>query len=443
MSGVLNTEKGFPHCPGCGHPHVLRALDEALSVVDYPQERVSLVTDIGCVGLADKLFPTMHTVHSLHGRSVAIASGLQMGDLDPNEIPLKPIVLIGDGGVGIGLLHVVHAAQTNVDVTVLVHNNLIYGMTGGQHSVLTPEGLKTTTTPEGSPIPNLDIGSILMGAGASFFARELAPGETLVSTIAQAIQHPGFACVEIFELCPVFASRKGGMTGKSIKELPEKEGLKLGILRNDPTRLSFKKGSVGTGHEDRLPQAPLSGKGLEPNPSLKNLDETVRMVVAGRAGERIQSAASLAASAATAAGLHVAVRSDNPVTQGTGFSLAELTISPDPITYTGLEHPELVIATAPEGYAELKARGFLTAPAKAKQLLLDDELEKPKDLESISRAYRKTFGGKNAALGSVFAEIFRMGWWKEEAWNIAIQRLPESRHAEVNRTFEKAKELNS
>lgn len=200
---------------------MLRALDGALTDLALGPEQATIVTDIGCVGMADSLFPTTHTVHSLHGRSVAIASGLQLGRrVVADAGPLKPVVLIGDGGATIGLLHLVHAAQLNVDVTVLVHNNLIYGMTGGQHSGLTPLGLRTTTTPQGSPVPPMDVLAILGGAGAGFLARVVAPGEELQPTIAAAITHPGFACVEVLELCPSFATKRGGVTGKSLKQLP-------------------------------------------------------------------------------------------------------------------------------------------------------------------------------------------------------------------------------
>ena len=150
MTEFLDTTAGLPYCAGCGHPHVLQAMDQALAEVALPAHRYALVTDIGCVGLADAYFPTLHTVHALHGRASAIASGIQLGSRANGEDPLKPVVLVGDGGSTIGLLHLVHAAQLDVDVTVIVHNNLIYGMTGGQHSGFTPEGLKTTTTPAGT-----------------------------------------------------------------------------------------------------------------------------------------------------------------------------------------------------------------------------------------------------------------------------------------------------
>ncbi len=426
MTQYLDTSRPFPYCPGCGHPLVLRALDEALRAAALPPEHVAVVTDIGCVGLADPYFPALHTVHTLHGRSVAIASGIRRAG------GAKPIVLIGDGGAGIGLLHLVHAAQTDADVTVIVHNNLVYGMTGGQHSVLTPCGLKTTTTPEGCPIPPLDLGAVLVGAGAGFFARTVAPGKELAPMLGEAIRHPGFACLEVYVLCPTFATSKGGVTGKDLAELPATEGFKLGVLRSQARTASApaKVGSRATAADEEEPP-------IVPDPSLGRLDRTVQVVAAGRAGERVQSAAMLAASAACAAGLHAAVRTDNPVTQGTGFSLAELTISPDPILYTGQRTPDLVLATAAEGGREVEGRGLLMKDA-ARRVVFDAEVPSPDGAVVEHKDLRKRFGPKNATLAGIVAEVSAAGWWDPRAWDAAVGRLPESRRAETKALLDRA-----
>ena len=391
----LDRSLPMPYCPGCGHPHVLRALDDALKAVDLPHHQVALVTDIGCVGLADALFPSTHTVHTLHGRSAAIAAGLRMAQ--PN---LKPLVLIGDGGAGIGLLHLVHAAQINVDITVLVHNNLIYGMTGGQHSQLTELGMRTTTTPEGCPVPPLDLGAVLP---AGFFGRTVAPGPELSSMIADAIGHAGFACVEVLELCPTFAARGGGVTGEALKERGP-----FGILRRDSTRAAL---------APSVASAEASEEGLEPHAAWRRLDRTARVIVAGRAGERVRSAALLAATAGAAAGLHVTVRTDNPVTQGRGFSLAELTLAPEPVAYIGHATPDHVIVTAPEGQGQLEARGLQRVDVR-------------EDL-------RWKYGAKSAALGGVVEAIEEAGWFERKAWEAAIARLPADRRADAEAVLQK------
>jgi len=421
---LLDHDREFPYCPGCGHPHVLRALDDALKQTPLPVERTALVTDIGCVGLADALFPGMHTVHTLHGRSVAVAAGLVMGDAHRDGPPLRPVVLIGDGGAGIGLLHLIHAAQINAGVTVLVHNNLLFGMTGGQHSLLTPRGLPTTTTPEGCPVPPLDLGRLLPDAGAGFFARGVAPGPELAPMIAQALRHPGFACVEILELCPTYATRVGGLSGKALRALPGKRGLSTGILTFDASRPPFPR--PGPRPAERLELA-----GVRPNADWGKLDRRASFVLAGRAGGRVQSAALLAASAAMAAGLHAAVRTDNPVTQGKGFSVAEVTLGPEPIDYTGLSRPDLTLAVAPEGVAQLFARGLLEPAGAARRTVFDGSLQPPPDLDVAQRDYLGRFGGRRAALGALVEEIQRAGWWDRSAWHDAIGRLDPSRRPEA------------
>ncbi|MHC4974367.1 MAG: thiamine pyrophosphate-dependent enzyme [Planctomycetota bacterium] len=397
MSGNhLDRSVPMPYCPGCGHPHILRSLDDALEDSGLSHHNVAIVTDIGCVGLADALFPSTHTVHTLHGRSAAIAAGLRMAQPD-----LKPVVLIGDGGAGIGLLHLVHAAQINVDITVLVHNNLIYGMTGGQHSQLTEMGMRTTTTPDGCPVPPLDLGAVLP---AGFFGRAIAPGAELAPLVADAIRHPGFACIEVLELCPTFAARIGDITGESLK----KRG-PFGIIRRDATRPAFAPSTAAAIEPD---------PGITPNPAWRRLDRTARIVVAGRAGERIQSAALLAATAGAAADLQVTVRTDNPVTQGRGFSLAEITFAPEPVAYTGLVDPDYVIVTAPEGQVQLEARGL-------------PRMDVREDL-------RKKYGGKSAALGGLVEAIGVADWWERDAWDAAIARLPADHRADAEAVLQKS-----
>jgi len=134
----LAADAKMPYCRGCGHALVVRQLSRALEGLALPARSIVLTTDIGCVGLADSLFPYVHTVHTTHGRSTAMAIGMALAQAVLPASGLKPIVMIGDGGAMIGLLHLVHAAQLNVDITVLVHNNFLFGMTGGQHSALTP-----------------------------------------------------------------------------------------------------------------------------------------------------------------------------------------------------------------------------------------------------------------------------------------------------------------
>ncbi len=155
------------------------------------------------MGLVDPLFPAVHTVHTIHGRATAVAAGAVLADGVLGDGRLTNVVMIGDGGATIGLLHLTQAALMNVDLTVLLHNNMLYGMTGGQHSALTPEGSHTSTTPAGNWVPALDLEPVLRGCQAGFFARHLATDAGLTDAIAAAIAFPGFALVEVLELCTV------------------------------------------------------------------------------------------------------------------------------------------------------------------------------------------------------------------------------------------------
>ena len=137
---TYRNERDYPFCPGCGHGLILNQLNAALVKLGLDPTRVVIVTDIGCQGLGDQYFAT-HAFHGLHGRSIAYATGIKLADPD-----LKVIVIMGDGGTGIGGAHLLNAARRNIGLTVLVFNNFNFGMTGGEHSVTTPPGGVTATT---------------------------------------------------------------------------------------------------------------------------------------------------------------------------------------------------------------------------------------------------------------------------------------------------------
>ena len=128
MKQKILTENKMPFCPGCGHGVAVNNISKALLELNYNPLDIIIVSDIGCSGLVDPLFKT-HTVHGLHGRSPALGMGVSMGLADETK---KIIVIQGDGGATIGLQHLMEAARRNIDITLLVFNNLLYGMTGGQ-----------------------------------------------------------------------------------------------------------------------------------------------------------------------------------------------------------------------------------------------------------------------------------------------------------------------
>ena len=216
IEDYLKTNQDFPYCMGCGHTMINKAVASAFTKSGLKPSQINLISDIGCVGLVDKMFLT-NTIHTTHGRSTAFASGISLADEILFENNALNVVMIGDGGATIGLLHLVEAAKMNVNVTVVLHNNFVYGMTGGQNSGLTPENFRTATTLDGNLVPNINIAKLLEASHAGFIARKLATDRDLDDTLVEAFNYPGFALVEIVELCTGYATKWNSLSKKDIE----------------------------------------------------------------------------------------------------------------------------------------------------------------------------------------------------------------------------------
>lgn len=390
-----------PYCKGCGHPLVLRALDEALAGLALDPADVAIVTDIGCVGLADSRIGAPHTVHPTHGRSSAFASGLALADSVLGTGRLKPIVLVGDGGATIGINHLIGAALLNPDVTVVVHNNFLFGMTGGQSSALSPVDFVTATTREGNLVSPLDLARVLLASRAPFVARTVTGDRELPELLRQAIAHPGFAVVEVLELCTAYATRWNPLTGAGLRELAEQAGYELGVLRDDP-RPTFAAGWLA--RHGRATTGRAKPSTTSPARFHHDVAHATGIVLAGTAGERVQTAATLLAQAALLCGLHATQKNDNPVTQGTGFSVSELILSSEPILYTGIERPDAVLVTSADGAAELARAGVLARVGPGTLVVADAGIELPPlPVEPLRLPLRSSSGPKLAALAAVAA----------------------------------------
>jgi 2-oxoglutarate ferredoxin oxidoreductase subunit beta len=438
-SPYLAPDARLPYCRGCGHASVVRQMSRAFERLQLPPRSVVLTTDIGCVGLADSLFPYLHTVHTTHGRSTAFATGIALGDVLFEPSGLKPVVMIGDGGAMIGLLHLVHAAQLNVDVTVLVHNNFLFGMTGGQHSALTPVEFVTATTPHGNYTPPLDLVALLRAAHGGFLARLSATDGGLDALIAEAIAYPGFAMVEILELCTAYGTRWNQLTGGKLKEIAERQGYAVGKPEASLERPAFRE----VIRQQRNSHAPKPQQ-VETGPQVDGATLTgeLRVVVAGSAGERVQSAAALLAKAALAAGLYATQKNDNPVTQGTGFSLAEICLSPEPIEYTGMEQPEVVIVVSADGLKELGANGTLGRLRTETLVVMDEELEAaPLQGRIVRLPLRKKATPQRAALAALAAWQALSPVLPSAAWDAALETLEADRRASLREALDLGAEL--
>ena len=187
-------------CPGCGDFGVLKTLQRACSELELMPHEIVTVSGIGCSSNFPGYF-NAYGMHTLHGRPLAVATGVQMANHE-----LTVIATGGDGdGYGIGGNHFVHTARRNVDLTYLVMNNQIYGLTTGQVSPTSCQDMKTKSTPFGSvEVPVNPITSSIMN-GATFVARGFSgDGKHLLDLMKQAIQHKGFALVDIFSPCVTF-----------------------------------------------------------------------------------------------------------------------------------------------------------------------------------------------------------------------------------------------
>ena len=186
-------------CPGCGDFGVLSAVKTALVKLELAPWQVCLVSGIGQAGKLPH-YMQCNCFNGLHGRTLPVATGLKLSNHD-----LVVIAVGGDGdGYAEGGNHFVHAAHRNLDITYILHNNQIYGLTKGQASPTSDEGFKTRTTPEGA-IPRLNGLGIALAAEATFIARGFSQeAPYLAGLIAQGIQHRGFAFIEVLQPCVTF-----------------------------------------------------------------------------------------------------------------------------------------------------------------------------------------------------------------------------------------------
>lgn len=342
---TYRNERKYPFCPGCGHGVILNNVDKALTRLQVDPHKVVLVSDIGCVGLSDQYFAT-NAFHGLHGRSVAYATGIKLANP-----ALKVIVFIGDGGTGIGGHHLLNAARRNVDITVLVFNNMNFGMTGGEHSVTTPPGAHTATTRNGNQERPLDIVRTVVDNGATYAWRGSVFDKDLADRIAEAIEHPGFALLDIWELCTAYFVPNNNFNKKLLLETQQRLGLETGLVHKEirpEYAATLHKMAQEQRGKDTLPVRPL-----DPIFS-SSLDAPYRLVVAGRAGGKVRSSARTIAAAGVLSGLWATQRDDYPVTVMTGHSVSQIILSPNEIMYTGIYKPDALVLVAAEGVAKVQ-----------------------------------------------------------------------------------------
>jgi len=206
----LRTTKRFPSlwCPGCGDGIFLGALLRAIDKSGYTKDQIVLVSGIGCSGRITA-YADFNTLHTTHGRALTFATGIKLAKPE-----LKVIAIMGDGdAIAIGGNHFIHAARRNIEITAIVINNSVYGMTGGQLSPATPLEMKTATSPYGNLENPFDICKLAEAAGSVFVARSAVYHVKLMEKlISKAINKRGFAVLEIISQCPTQYGRRVGLS---------------------------------------------------------------------------------------------------------------------------------------------------------------------------------------------------------------------------------------
>jgi 2-oxoglutarate ferredoxin oxidoreductase subunit beta len=203
-------EEIMPHrfCTGCGCGTVLNAFVNAIEGLGLAPTGMVCVSGIGCSSWIPSPYFKSDTLHTTHGRPIAFATGVKIMRPD-----LTVVVIAGDGDVaGIGGNHLIHAARRNIDLSVFMVNNMIYGMTGGQVAPTTPAGVKTSTTPHTNIEPAFKVAELVATAGASYVARwttyHVFP---LMESMQNAIRKKGFSFIEIVSQCPDNYGRRIGL----------------------------------------------------------------------------------------------------------------------------------------------------------------------------------------------------------------------------------------
>ncbi|MEJ5364575.1 MAG: thiamine pyrophosphate-dependent enzyme [Desulfosoma sp.] len=335
---LLNAARPPVFCPGCSHERVVHALDKTLRRMGIKGEQIVLVSDIGCSGLFDTFFNT-HALHGLHGRALTYATGIKMARPD-----LHVIVTMGDGGLGIGAAHVLSTCRRNIDLTLLVLNNFNYGMTGGQCSSTTPMEARVSSGFLNRLEKPLDVCQMFGTAGAAWVDRTSVYDEDLVDKMEEAVRFTGFSILDIWGLCPGRYVKTNKVTPSTLREemkqLPSWKHFSQ--LNRRPEYASHYREEASRCSQ---PQEPLRVERICDPPEMKRQE----IVLLGAAGQRILTAGELLCLAGMTAGMHATQKNDYPITVMRGHSITEVILNPEPVDFTGIESPDVVIALAEDG----------------------------------------------------------------------------------------------
>ncbi len=250
----LRHNKTFPHvwCPGCGNGIVMGALLRAIKRLDVSKDDIVLASGIGCSGRMPT-YLDFNTLHTTHGRALTFATGVKLANP-----ALNVVAIMGDGdATAIGGNHFIHAARRNLNLTAIIINNSIYGMTGGQYSPTTPFGSKSTTSVYGHIEHAFSISELAVTAGASFVARATVyHADLLDRMLEKAMLKRGFAVVEVISNCHVQYGKRNKL-GSAVDMLKSYKEQAITVARAKKMTPEEREGKITIGVlEDR--EIPIS-----------------------------------------------------------------------------------------------------------------------------------------------------------------------------------------
>lgn len=381
MSSFLNSQRPLVFCPGCAHEVVVRGLDRALQQLPVSGDQVAIVSDIGCSGLFDTFFNT-HAFHGLHGRALTYATGIKMARPE-----LTVIVVMGDGGLGIGGAHVLSSCRRNLDLTLLVLNNFNYGMTGGQCSATTPvDGLTASGFLAGLEAP-LDICRVAAAAGAPYVDRLTATAKDLADRLLTALAYPGFSLVDLWGLCPGRYTKRNRLTLAQLEEGIADSGVVIGPVAAN------QREEYGVHYRRAAAALPQPGEPLSVAPSCSApVGERRDILILGSAGQYVNTAGEVLCLAGMSGGLRVTQKNDYPITVLRGHSIAEVVFSPAAIEYTGMGTPAAVLCLAAEGVGRRK--GTIAGLPSESLVIRDSQVDIPETAAKVMTIDFATLGLK-------------------------------------------------
>jgi len=358
-------EDAFPTiwCPGCGHGIVMKAAIRAIQKMGWKKDDVIAVSGIGCSSRAPS-YCDFNGIQTTHGRAVAFATGMKL-----NRPDMHVVLFLGDGDCSaIGGNHLIHAAKRNIDMTVIVMNNHIYGMTGGQVSPTTPYLALTATSPYGNIEPELDVCAVAQAAGASFVARTTAYHvPQMMNLLEQGMKNKGFSLIECIDPCPTSYGRRNKYKSPSamyqelrdhsipveqagkLSEEERKGKIIVGVLKNEP------RPDFCTEYEALLTRVKETVKpsnhALTVKPSGREANfKRCELRLTGSGGQGLITAGIILVEAAIRFGIKAThSQSYGPEARG-GASRSEVILSQDEIYFPEVKNPDILLAMTQQSY---------------------------------------------------------------------------------------------